>query len=418
MDISEITSSEFESVDANARASELDGRFRETGAKAIVVVDDGEYVGLVTPRQLTASHVDPDTKARSLVWSVARVDATEDVRRVAGLLVGSATKVLPVFEGGSLVGVVTTEALLDAVTPFLGVLDVSDVYTEDLLTVTPETTLGTVVHHFREHRVTHLPVVPDEGPDAGEPVGIVSIFDVVDFTTRAEERPTGGAPGAFAAPGGGASAGGESGGRTHGGFGERAGGIDRMLDLPVRDVMSTPVETGRPDESLDRAVSRMLDAGVSSLVVTENEQAVGIVTTTDVLRALTWTDDRRLPVQITNVDLLDDITREAVADLIEGVASKFADLSVLEANVFLHEHEERLRGTPLIMARIRLFTDKGHFVGTGEGYGASHAIRLAANVLERQLLEGKEYAQTMKKASEDDLSKMLGWWLTGTSRKR
>lgn len=414
MNISDIVSTEYESVGPDARASELDGRFRETGAKAVVVLEDGEYVGLVTPRQLTAAHIDPDTKARNLVWSVARVDTTEDVRRVARLLVGSATKVLPVFEGDGLVGVVTTDALLDAVTPFLGVLDVSDVYTADLLTVTPETTLGTIVHHFREHRVTHLPVVPEHGPSAGKPTGIVSIFDIVDFSTRDEERSTGGQPGPFGGPGGGEA----SGGRTHGGFGERAGDVDRMLDLPVQDVMSEPVETTTPDESLDDAVARMLDAGVSSLVVTENEEAVGIVTTTDVLRSLTWTDDRRLPVQFTNVDLLDDIGRDAVADLIEGIAGKFADLSVLEANVFLHEHDETLRGTPLIMARIRLFTDKGHFVGTGEGYGAGHAIRLAANILERQLLEGKEYGQTMKKASEDELTKMLGWWLTGSSRKR
>jgi len=44
---------------------------------------------------------------------------------------------------------------------------------------------------------------------------------------------------------------------------------------------------------------------------------------------------------------------------------------------------------PLVLARIRLVTDRGYFTADGEGYGASHALRLAANKVERQILKGK-----------------------------
>ncbi|QLG61134.1 CBS domain-containing protein [Halorarum salinum] len=404
MNIRDIVSTEFETLDGDARASELEGTLRETGAKAVVVTEDGEYEGVVTPARLNSAHLDPDAKVRGLVWHVGKVDVDDDVRRVARLMVGSNATVLPVFDGDDLRGVITAEALLAEVQPYLRVLSVEDVYSGELVSISPETTLGEVLHTLRERRITHLPVV--EGSEA---VGIVSIYDVLEFTTREMQRGQGGSPAREVQTGG---------GRSHGGFGERAGDLDRMLELPAEDVMTTPVETTTPDERLDAAVGTMLDAGISSLVVTVGDDPDGIVTVTDVLRSLTWTDDARLPVQITNVDLLDDINREGVSELIEDVTRKYGDLSVLEANVYLHEHDETLRGTPLIMARIRLFTDRGHFVGTGEGYGASHALHLARNVLERSLLKGKEYGRTKKHPPEEEWSKVFGWWLTGSTRRR
>ncbi|WP_372911755.1 CBS domain-containing protein [Salinigranum sp.] len=347
---------------------------------------------------------------RGLVWHPTRVERTADVRAVARAMVASRSELLPVVEGDDLVGVVTADDLLAAVREFLGVLSVDDVYTSDPVTVSPETTVGEALHAFREHRVTHLPVVDEE-----DAVGVVSLFDFLTFTTRTVDRGSGGAAGGVDEHGGGGS---HAGYRSHGGFGERAGDVDRLLDLPVRDVVSAPVETTTPGESLDAAVETMLDGGISSLVVVEEGSPVGIVTKTDVREALTWTGERRLPVQVTNVDLLDDISREEVVELVGSLTRKFGNLTLLEANVFLHEHDETLRGTPLVMARIRLFTDKGHFVGTGEGYGASHALHLARNIVERQLLEGKSYDETKKHPDEEYWSKVFGWWLTAPPRRR
>lgn len=400
MDITDIVSTEFETVDADARASELEGTFRETGTKAVIVTDDGEYQGVVTQRQFASANRDPNAKARGLLWHVGTVDRDDDVRTVARTMLGSESRVLPVFDGDELIGVVTADDLLSAVRPFLHVLTVGDVSTDDLLSVSPETTVGEVLHTLRERRITHLPVV-----EAGTVVGIVSLFDVLDIVVREMNRQQGGSPAPESQPGG---------GKPHGGFGERAGDVDRMLDLPTADVMTEQIETTTHGQPLDEAVERMLAAGISSLVVTDDD-STGIVTKTDVLRALTWTDETRLPVQITNVDLMDDISRAELARLIEDRTRKYGDMNVLEAKVHLHEHDEQFRGTPLLLARLRLFTDKGYFVGSGEGYGASHAIRLAANVVERQILEGKTYGQNKKHPPQEEWEKLYGWWLAGGS---
>lgn len=423
MDISDIVLSDFDAVDADARMSTVQSRLKNEDRRAVAVMDDGEYRGIITPRQLLSGNVDPDAKADGYVWHVARVRPTDDVRTVAARMVGSLTRVLPVFEGDELVGLVTAEGILEAVQPFLGVLSVRDVFTQDPETLSPDTTIGRALHEFREHGVGHFPVVgiretgrpPEEreeaeGAGVEKLVGVLSLRDVLGFVGREMERASGGTPGDFGGPSSGRS------GTTHGGFGERAGDIDRMLDVPVENVMTDTTVTSKPGAPLDDAVAEMLDRGISSLVVARDDRPVGIVTWTDVLEVLTLTGEERLPVQITNIDLLDDMTRAELSELIEGIASKHGRMRVLEANLYLHEHDETLRGTPLILARIRLFTDKGQFVGTGEGYGAAHAIRLAANVLERSILEGKEYARTKKHPDPEELSKIYGWWLEGSPR--
>ena len=54
--------------------------------------------------------------------------------------------------------------------------------------------------------------------------------------------------------------------------------------IKVFDVMSTDVVSSGMDEPLDRAVKRMIERDVGSIVVTDGQSAVGIITKGDVLR--------------------------------------------------------------------------------------------------------------------------------------
>ncbi|PSQ50525.1 CBS domain-containing protein, partial [Halobacteriales archaeon SW_12_67_38] len=104
---------------------------------------------------------------------------------------------------------------------------------------------------------------------------------------------------------------------------------------------------------------------------------------------LSYTEDDHMDVQITNIDLLDTISREAIRESITQVADKYQAMQVQHAHVRFHKHKEKLRGTPLIQTQIRLRTDQGQVAGTGEGYGADSAFRVALDKLERNVLERK-----------------------------
>ena len=401
MDISEILSTKFTEFDIGTPLSKVAGAFENHELDAVVVTDGDEYRGVVSRRQLASSSNQPSAKVGTQVQHVPPVDRTEDVREVARLMIGSDAKTLPVLEDGRVVGVVTGDAVLEAVRPFLDAATVDDAYTADLVSATPETTIGKALRTLRDAGIAHLPVV-----DGKAVVGLVSLYDVIEFTTRGGSRSQGGSSGGF---------GGRGGGQNRGGFGAREGDADRMLDLPVRNLMSDAVVTVERSAPLDDVVESMFEREVSSLVVTadDSDEPIGIITKTDVIEALTWERDDRNAVQGFGLDLLEGMDYDDVAALLEGVTSKYGEMSVLKASIELQEHREQSRGVPLVLARIRLVSDRGYFTADGEGYGAAHALRLAANAVERQLLKGKTYGDSKKHPDTAEQEQLYGWWLGG-----
>ncbi|WP_129114456.1 CBS domain-containing protein [Halegenticoccus tardaugens] len=397
MNVTDCVSPEFSTLDAAAPVSKLAGAFEDPTRKAVVVTDDGDYEGVVTRRQLAASHRHPDAKVRSLVERVPRTTATTGVREAARLMVESGSMALPAFDGDRLRGVVEADGLLREVQPSLSALAVEDVYSDDLRTLAPDATLGRALHLFREHRIAHLPVVDDDAGSHSALVGIVSLTDVVDFATRDVRRSRGGSAGPFA-------------GGPLGGSGAREGETDRLLDLPVRDVMTAPVGTVSTDRPLDAALDRMFDREASSLVVTTDDGApAGIVTKTDLLGSLTMESPDRRSVQIVGVGLLGDVDYDEVSDLVAGLVGKGGDLTLIEAKVHLHEHDETRRGTPLLFVRVRLFTDDGLFVASGEGFGARSALHAARDALERQLTARKKHRENGERSEGRSPAGGDGW---------
>jgi CBS domain-containing protein len=403
MDIADCISEDYVEFSPDDRVSELVGTFEDPTIKGVVVHEDA-FEGVVTRRQLASTHHQPEEKIQSLVWHVPRLAPDEDVRKVAQLMIDADAHVLPVFEGDDLAGVVTVDDILDTVEPYLDAATVREAATRDLVTTTPDASFGEALAVLREHGFTHLPVVEDD-----DPVGILSLYDVIGVTTRAETKSKGGNASGTDPSGGQITT---STGRSRGGgFGAREGELVRVLDLPVRDVMVSPVRTIHPEETLDVAVRKMFDIDASSLVVTENGHPFGIVTKTDVLDSLTWEAGGNRAVQVYGADHLDDVQYDDVVAMIDKFDAMDGGTRVLDARIHLHEHSEKHRGTPLLLARIRLYTDDGLFVASGEGYGATHALNEARDVLERQIRDDKTYGQSKKKPDREFWEKRFGWML-------
>ena len=361
MDIADIATSDYIEVDATERLAKVRSIFERKNPRGIIVTNDEAYEGVIGRRQLLQSHVQDDAKAESLMVSAPKVERTDDVREVARVLVEGGTKIAPVFEADRLWGIVTTNSILEAVLEHLDALTVADIYTENVVTVAEDTHIGQAINLLREHGISRVPVLDEDGLLSG----MLTTHDIVDVVVRDMDKTT---------------------------RGERAGGNDRILDIPVYDVMSSPVATTDTHESVRSAVGRMLENDYNGLVVNpegDDSQVVGILTKTDVLRALTYTEEEHMDVQITNITLLDTISREDIRMDIEGVVDKYSDMQVRHAHVRFHEHKEKLRGTPLIQCQIRLRTTEGQIAGSGEGYGAEQSFGVALDKLERNVLELK-----------------------------
>lgn len=119
------------------------------------------------------------------------------------------------------------------------------------------------------------------------------------------------------------------------------------------------------------------------------QRPAGVLTKTDVLRALSYTRAETMDIQITNVSLLRRASKADVAERIEEIASRHQEMDVIHAHVRVHEHEENRRGDSLVQCKSRLRTDRDEVAGTGKGYGADEALRVALDKLERNVLELK-----------------------------
>ena len=358
MDITDIVVEEFVEVDTTERLATVRAAFDKANPKGVIVTEDGEYAGVIGESELVKSRIQDDTKASVLMTSAPRVDHHEDIRETARLLVEGDVNVAPVFRGEQLDGIITTDAILSAVLENLDALTVGQIYTDEVITATTAATVGQAINRLREHGISRLPIV-DESDSL---TGIITTNDIVNFVVRDENRQE---------------------------KGDRSGDHDRMLDLPVGNLMTSPVLTAERSESVEATVERMFDNDISGLVVADDDGVGGIITKTDVLRALTFTEEESMDVQITNVKLLDSIDRGEIVDSITQVVDKYQAMNVIHAHVRFHEHKEKLRGTPLIQAQIRLRTSHGQLAGSGEGYGANHAFHVALDKLERNVLERK-----------------------------
>jgi CBS domain-containing protein/ribosome-associated translation inhibitor RaiA len=409
MDIADIVSEAYVEFTPETPLSKLVGTFEDPAIKGVVVRGNG-FEGVLTRRTLATSGHQPNEKLGSLARQVPRLTPEEDVRTVARLMIESDAPVLPVFdeeqdgEGNAPIGVVTVDGVLRAVRPFLEAATVTEAYTTDLLSFDPASTVGDALAVFREHRIAHLPVV-----ESGAAVGVLSLYDVASLAIRPAERSRGGT---------GSGAGSISGpaidgtGSTRGdsvdtGAGERA----RIRDLPVRDLMTAPVRTIQPDETLETAVEEMFAIEGSSLVVTAGRHPYGILTKTDALDALTWDAEGSRAVQLYGADLLEETTHEEIARTVERFEERDQGLTVLDARIDLHEHDETRRGTPLLLARVRLSTDRGLYVASGEGYGASRALEAAWDTLERRLRDRKTKERTESRLRKEVWEHRFGWLL-------
>lgn len=366
MDISDIATPDFLAVDVDTRLGKVRALFDEENPKGVIVTDDGEYVGVIGERVLLQSHVEDNAKASALIKPsrnnpVPKIDRHEDVRTVARYMVEGGTKVAPVFEHGELWGIITEDFILEAVLENLDALTVEDIYTDEVIAVYEDDGIGKAINRLREHGVSRLPVLAD----TGNLVGMVTTHDIADVAVRQMNKLT---------------------------TGDRAGDTDRILDIPVSNIMNTPVTTTSLERSVHDAVEEMLKFDYGGLPVTradDDRDIIGMIAKTDVLRALSFTEEEHLDVQVTNIHLLDSLSRQDIREAIESVADKYQRMQVVHAHVRFHEHKEKLRGTSLLQCRIRLRTNKGQLAGTGEGYGASNAFHVALDKLERNVLERK-----------------------------
>jgi CBS domain-containing protein len=139
--------------------------------------------------------------------------------------------------------------------------------TGDLITADVSDDVAVAIEIFRQGRISHIPVLSE----GSKLVGVVSPADILKLSTQLVTSSTGTSSSATS-----------SAATSQQGAAKRGRAITR-----IADVMTKNIETVRPTVHLRHAAQLFISGGFHSLLVTASDgELLGIVTTSDILRAL------------------------------------------------------------------------------------------------------------------------------------
>jgi CBS domain-containing protein len=365
----------FSAVNENDAVSKCLELFKREMPPVLAVLDDkGKYAGVISRRWVIRSRLDPaSTKVKTLMRSAPKVSPDFSLSKAAKLMIESGVRQLPVFEKNKLAGFVTDEDIIHgAVTREWGSAAVESIMTKAPQVIGADRSVGAVLSLFREHGVSHVPVM-----DEGKLVGIVSIHDVIEQVFKPRQRQT---------------------------LGEIVGKKVPVLSIPAKGIMAHPVITVQPETSLKEAEKKMHAHGVSCLVVLSKGRLVGLVTKLDFLEPISQMEvpERKLAIQfgVKGVAINPD-QQGFMVDEFNSFARKYEDaLGSGTLFVYMKTHGANHRGVPLIHCRLQLRTGKRSFFSSGEGFGVEPTFRVALDRLDKRLLRSKELAYNPKYARD------------------
>jgi CBS domain-containing protein len=373
--VSSVFTQGFSAVKENDSVSKCLEFFKKEKPPVLAVLDDkGKYVGVISRRWVVRMRLDPAAaKVKSLMRSVPRVGPDVSLSKAARLMIESGVRQLPVFEKAKLLGFVTDEDIIHgAVTQEWGNVVVEKIMTRAPQVIDANRSVGAVLSLFREHGVSHVPVM-----DEGKLVGIVSIQDVIERVFQPRQRQT---------------------------LGEIVGEKVPVLSIPAKGIMAKPVVTVQFDTSLKDAEKAMHVRDVSCLVVLSGGRLIGIVTKLDFLEPISQLEaaERKLAVQFGVKGIAVNPDQQGyMMDEFESFARKYSDaLDSGTLFVYIKTHGTNHRGVPLIHCRLQLRTVHGSFFSSGEGFGVEPTFRVALDRLDKRLLRSKELASNPKYAQD------------------
>ncbi|WP_297556385.1 CBS domain-containing protein [Thermococcus sp.] len=368
--VQEVMTDRFQKIDIDAPLSEAIGIFEKEDPDLILVFDGNLYKGVLTQDLIIRSHLkwDPTkAKVRDVYKPAPVVKPDEDLSKAAKLMIEVDLRSLPVGESkAEIIGVINDIAVLERVaeTDF-GKKKVEEFMTKDVITLRPDDTVAKALATMRDHAISRIPIVDEEG----RLEGLVTLHDLILRFIKPRFRAK---------------------------AGELAGEKIPPFSMPLRDVMIRGVITVLPDAKVREAVATMRDNDIDGLVVVnENNKVVGILTVKDLLLPISKMTEKeaRFYLQLGgDASILSDFTRERIIEDIKRFVDGYEDLLGQEGIIYLHirRFPEKFRGVHLYQARMRVVTDRGVFVATGETWGAIQAVHDALRAIERQLLQKAE----------------------------
>ena len=269
-------------------------------------------------------------------------------------------------------GVISDITLLERIAKEeFGKKKVEDFMTKDVVTLGPSDTVAKALATMRDYAISRIPIVGENG----KLEGLVTLHDLIIRFIKPRFRSQ---------------------------FGEVAGEKIPPFSMQLRDVMIKGVITVYPETMVREAISLMKEYDIDGLVIINQENVVkGVLTVKDLLLPISRMVEKKAKFYLQlggDAQYLSDFSRERIIGDVKKFVDRYEEVLGNEGIIYLNirRFPEKLRGVHLYQARMRLVTDKGQFMATGETWGAIQAVHDAIRAIERQILQKIELQRNVK----------------------
>lgn len=278
MKVQDVMNDEVIIMQENEQVSHARNLMIKHGLNRIVVIDsEDKPVGMVTEKDLTRKMRGngPDWKRRPIdkiligrvmTENLITTTPSEDIKNVVELMLKNDISSIPVVDSEGLAGIVTKTDLLNYYyNKYQGRWKVSDLMSKNVITVNENHSINHVITVMEENKISKVVVIRDN-----EPVGIITPENISFASVEDPEK-------------------GVAEEKIY--FIRNSNGVDKknfriISMLTAGDIMRNDLTKIRQDEDAIKAAQIMLKEKISGLPVVENNEVVGIITKTDLIRGI------------------------------------------------------------------------------------------------------------------------------------
>jgi CBS domain-containing protein len=276
-------------ADPDEDIGQILGKMREADVHELPVGRKGKLLGLATMRELMRrKSLPPGSKVSSVLVKAPELGPDVKLPEAAEILISTGFRALPVAERKKVVGILSRTDIVRAQveTGALEGLAVKDFMTPNPQAVGEDETVDHAIKLMQALGERSIPVV-----DVRRHLkGVLGMKDVVQLFAKPKKR-------------------------EH--VGELAG-EEGKVEIEVKSVMHYPPVTIGVDGTLARAAELMVTSNVSSVIVTDKAEPVGIVTKLDLMHFLAGLRERQeLFVEISGLEDEPTETYDLIYDTIQ-----------------------------------------------------------------------------------------------------
>lgn len=228
---------------------------------AVMVVDDGQFIGLVNPYFSLIKRTYPSsTKLKSCLFSPPKLSLNTSVSEISRLMLESKIHYLPVIDSGNqLLGIVSARRVLKSQVKSEGASKTaSDITTNKkyLQTINLNSSFDEVLRFFQITKLSKIVIVNAKN----HLQGIVSQFDLLPIFEEPKERMR---------------------------FFDKGESVSFMKKYTIKHFLKTATIKVSPNTKISEIINLILDKEIGSVIVMKNSlEPENIVTTSDLLKYL------------------------------------------------------------------------------------------------------------------------------------